>query len=91
MNPIYWIQESPHKWPILAGISFLAGIFGADFMLALVWPHTVARVWLVGYLLLAVYFLARAFLEWKARLDEGLADGESAPSDKGSAVSDTPP
>lgn len=58
-------MESPHRWSILAGISFLAGCFGAIEMLALVWPHIVARIWLLAFLILTVYFLIRAFLHWK--------------------------
>lgn len=68
MNPVYSIMESRHRWLILAGIAFLAGIFGAIEMLALVWPHMVARVWLLAFLALTVYFLVRAVLDWKRRV-----------------------
>lgn len=68
MNPVYSIMESPHRWLILAGISFLAGCLGAIEMLALVWPHVIARIWLLAFLALTVYFLVRAFLDWKNQL-----------------------
>lgn len=76
MNPVYAIMESPHRWLILAGISFLAGSLGAIEMLALVWPHIVARIWLLAFLLLTVYFLIRAFLRWKNNLLAGAAPTE---------------
>lgn len=68
MNPVYSIMESPHRWLILAGIAFLAGCLGAIEMLALVWPHVIARIWLLAFLVLTLYFLIRAFLDWKDRL-----------------------
>lgn len=72
-------MESPHRWLILAGISFLAGCFGAIEMLALVWPHVIAHIWLIAFLLLTAYFLVRAFLEWKRRLLEA----DTPPAERG--------
>jgi hypothetical protein len=59
MNPIYSILESPHRWLLLSGISFLAGVIGGIVMLALVWPHAIARIWLIAALVIAAYFLMR--------------------------------
>lgn len=79
MNPVYSIMESRHRWLILAGIAFLAGLFGAIEMLALVWPHMVARVWLLAFLALSLYLLVRAVLDWKQRvLTETEMSGQSA-------------
>jgi ABC-type transport system involved in cytochrome bd biosynthesis fused ATPase/permease subunit len=68
VNPVYSIMESPHRWLILSGIAFLAGCFGAIEMLALVWPHVLARIWLLAFLVLTAYFLIRAFIQWKNEL-----------------------
>jgi hypothetical protein len=68
VNPIYAILESPHRWLILAGLSFLAGLLGTMMMLAYAWPHWLARVWFLIGLALAIYFLVQAFLDWNADL-----------------------
>ena len=69
MNPVYAIMESRHRWLILAGLSFGAGCFGAMAMLADGWSHTLARVWLYAGLLVAIYFVVRAVLDWNSRLE----------------------
>jgi hypothetical protein len=66
VNPIYAMLESPHRWLILAGLSFLAALLGTMMMLAYTWPHWLARTWLYATLVITVYFLAQAFLDWRA-------------------------
>ncbi len=85
MNPIYVVMESPHRWLILAGVSFVAGTFGAIEMLALVLPHVIARVWLLALLALTLYFVVRALLDWKQRVLV-----ESGMSPNGDALSEAP-
>lgn len=72
MNAVYGILESKYRWLSLAGISFTAGCVGVMMMLALVWSHAVALVWLYLGLLLTLYFCVRAFLEWKAGVEASL-------------------
>lgn len=73
MNPIYAILESPHRWLILAGVSFLAGCIGAMTMLAFAWNRAIPRVWLYLALALTLYFAVRAFLQWKSETEAALA------------------
>ena len=70
MNPIYAILEHPHHWLILAGISFAAGLLGAMAMLAWGWAHWFDEAWLLVGSALTLYFLVRAFLEWKASVGD---------------------
>jgi 4-hydroxybenzoate polyprenyltransferase len=78
MNPLYTILESPHRWLILAGISFTAGFFGAIMMIAYTWPHAASRIWFYAGMIVALYFLARAFWDWKQRTEAAIrADTES--------------
>ncbi len=65
MSSVYAILESPHKWLILAGIAFTAACVGAIMMLALTWQHGVARAWFYVLFVATLYFLVRAFLDWK--------------------------
>lgn len=78
MNPVYSVLESEYRWLILAGLSFGAGFVGAIAMLAFIWPHTLARIWFYAGFVLGLYFLIRAFLEWKASVD-GRPSDRAAP------------
>jgi threonine/homoserine/homoserine lactone efflux protein len=69
MNPIYALMESRHRWLILASMSFGAGTLGAVMFLAWGWSHGFDRLWFYLGLVGAVYFLWRAFQQWK----EGIA------------------
>ena len=84
MNPFYTIMESPHRWLILAGISFAAGMLGAIMMIAYTWPHTASRIWFYAGTLAALYFLARAFWDWKKRAETVLqsSEDETRPADR---------
>ena len=64
MNPIYAIVESPYHWLIFAGLSFLAGLLGTMIMLSQGWSHWLERIWFLVALVLAIYFLVQAILEW---------------------------
>jgi hypothetical protein len=72
LNPVYAIRESPHRWLILAGIAFLLGTFGAMFMLAYVWPHWLARLWLWAGLIATAALLCMAFIEWKRTTERAI-------------------
>jgi hypothetical protein len=75
VNPIYAIMESPYRWLILAGLSFLAALLGTMVMLSQGWSHWLERVWFLAALALALYFLVQALLEWNAGGPD-LADGQ---------------
>jgi hypothetical protein len=66
-------MESPHRWLILAGISFLAALTGTIFMFAFVWPHGLARAWLLAGLALTALFLLRAGIDWKRAMEAEIA------------------
>lgn len=72
MNPVYSIQESPHRWLIWAGIAFLVATFGAMFMLAYHVPHPVERAWLAVFLIAALVCLVLALRQWKREVDAAL-------------------
>jgi len=69
-NPVYALMESPYRWLILAGISFVACLLGTMMMLAYTWPHSLARGWLYLTILLTAYFLVQALLDWRAQLPD---------------------
>jgi membrane protein implicated in regulation of membrane protease activity len=70
LHPIYAIRESPYRWLILAGIALLLGMFGAMFMLAYVWPHWLARLWLWASLIATAGLLIVAAVDWKRRVEQ---------------------
>lgn len=78
----YAIGESPHRWLILAGISFTAALIGTIFIFAFEWSHTVARVWLYAGLILTLVFLVLAFLDWKERADALVQMSETTGSEE---------
>jgi uncharacterized membrane protein len=69
VNPLYTIMEMPHRWLVLAGLAFLAACLVPIVMMAYSWPHLVAQLWFYAGAIVTIYFLVRAFLEWKEVLD----------------------
>lgn len=74
MNPIYVLLEMPHRWVILAALSFGAGVVGAMASLAYDWPHWLGRGWFYLCAAIAVAFLLLAFIDWRARAEEALRE-----------------
>lgn len=72
MNPIYTIMETPHRWLSWAGIVFTVALIVAIAMLLRGWDHTFIRIWFYAGLLGTVYFLVRAFVEWRAQVEESV-------------------
>jgi NADH:ubiquinone oxidoreductase subunit 6 (subunit J) len=73
LNPMYSIMESPHRWLILAGITFGADVLTSMVMLIHDFSHGFIQIWVYAGLIMTIYFLARAFLEWKQDVEEELA------------------
>jgi len=80
VNTYYSIMESRHRWLILAAIAFAAACVGAIVVLAYGWPHALARVWFYAGALVTVYFLVRAFLQWKESVEEEIEESRLKPS-----------
>jgi len=76
VNPVYGILESPHRWIILAGLSFLAACVGAIAMMGYGWSHTVAQIWFYAGFVTAVVCLGRSILQWKRAVEAALAAQE---------------
>jgi hypothetical protein len=69
VNPLYSLQESPHRWLILGGLTFLVALLGAMVSLAYGWPYWLGRTWFWLGASITVVFLVLAFVEWKRRVD----------------------
>lgn len=78
MNIPYAILESRHRWLILAGLSFLAGILGAIAMLAFDWPHPLAEAWLYAALAATAALLLTAFVQWKNEIEAAIHAADAA-------------
>jgi uncharacterized membrane protein len=72
VNLVYAILESPHRWSILAGLSFAAACVGAIAMLAWGWSHTLELLWFYAGFFCSLFFATRGFLEWKDRASAAL-------------------
>jgi hypothetical protein len=83
MNPLYTILEHRYRWLILAGLSFTAGCVSAIMMFALIWNHEVIRIWLYVGFVLTIYFVVRAFLQWKEEAESALNAETDAPRRRG--------
>lgn len=79
MNPWYAIWESPHRWPLLAGIVFAAGLAVTIFMLAVGWPHPLDRTWLYLVLAATVICLAMALRDWITRTEAAIEERGERP------------
>jgi hypothetical protein len=86
VNPLYSILESPQRWLIFAGLSFLAALLGTMMMLAYAWPHWLARTWLYLGLAATVYFLVLALLEWRDHLPEPQDSAPAPPESTGDST-----
>lgn len=76
MNPFYAISESPHRWPILAGLTFVVALFGTMMMFAYDAPHALAKVWLYLGVAVTLAFLWLAFAQWKDGIEEVISETE---------------
>ena len=76
MNPLYSLMESPHRWWLLAGISFVAGCFGGIILLAYRLPHLLGQIWLYACLFAAIAFLVAGIQEWKSTMDSVVTTDE---------------
>ena len=65
MNPVYTVLESPHRWLILAGSTFVAALAGGMAMIAWNLPHWVPRFWFYAGFFVTVYCLVEAYLDWR--------------------------
>ncbi|HZU12717.1 MAG TPA: hypothetical protein VFB58_07740 [Chloroflexota bacterium] len=72
MNLWYSIWESPHRWSLLAGMTFFAGLAVTIFMLAVGWDHTLDRVWLYLVLLATAALLVLAGRDWVRRTEAAI-------------------
>jgi putative Ca2+/H+ antiporter (TMEM165/GDT1 family) len=71
---MYAIMESRYRWTILAGIAFGLAVVGAMAMLMHQWSHIFVKVWFYVGLAATVYFMVRAFVDWKTEVEANLED-----------------